>query len=68
MNNIILVPIDISEPELTQRVIKSVETEAKNNKSHVHFLAVLPSLPYYASLGLTYSAELPSIDELNSRS
>ncbi|ESH30530.1 universal stress protein F [Salmonella enterica subsp. enterica serovar Gaminara str. ATCC BAA-711] len=30
----------------------------------VHFLTVIPSLPYYASLGLAYSAELPAMDDL----
>ncbi|EKR8117051.1 universal stress protein UspF, partial [Salmonella enterica] len=28
------------------------------------FLTVIPSLPYYASLGLAYSAELPAMDDL----
>ncbi|EPD7717309.1 universal stress protein UspF, partial [Escherichia coli] len=32
--------------------------------AEVHFLTVIPSLPYYASLGLAYSAELPAMDDL----
>ena len=59
MNRTILVPIDISDSELTQRVISHVEAEAKIDDAEVHFLTVIPSLPYYASLGLAYSAELP---------
>ncbi|HGE2459253.1 TPA: universal stress protein, partial [Salmonella enterica subsp. enterica serovar Dublin] len=57
MNRTILVPIDISDSELTQRVISHVEAEAKIDDAKVHFLTVIPSLPYYASLGLAYSAE-----------
>ncbi|EHC92247.1 Universal stress protein F [Salmonella enterica subsp. enterica serovar Uganda str. R8-3404] len=77
MNRTILVPIDISDSELTQRVISHVEAEAKiddakvhfalfdcNPVFEVHFLTVIPSLPYYASLGLAYSAELPAMDDL----
>ena len=55
MNRTILVPIDISDSELTQRVISHVEEEAKIDDAEVHFLTVIPSLPYYASLGLAYS-------------
>lgn len=51
MNRTILVPIDISDSELTQRVISHVEAEAKIDDAEVHFLTVIPSLPYYASLG-----------------
>ena len=58
MNRTILVPIDISDSELTQRVISHVEAEAKIDDAEVHFLTVIPSLPYYASLGLAYSADL----------
>ncbi len=64
MNRTILVPIDISQSELTQRVISHVEAEAKIDDAEVHFLTVIPSLPYYASLGLAYSAELPAMDDL----
>ena len=64
MNRTILVPIDISDSELTQRVISHVEAEAKIDDAEVHFLTVIPSLPYYASLGLAYSAELQAMDDL----
>ena len=47
MNRTILVPIDISDSELTQRVISHVEEEAKIDDAEVHFLTVIPSLPYY---------------------
>lgn len=51
MNRTILVPIDISDSELTQRVINHVEAEAKIDDAQVHFLTVIPSLPYYSALG-----------------
>ena len=44
MNRTILVPIDISDSELTQRVISHVEAEAKIDDAEVHFLTVIPSL------------------------
>lgn len=37
MNRTILVPIDISDSELTQRVISHVEAEAKIDDAEVHF-------------------------------
>ena len=46
----ILVPIDISEADLTRHVIPQVKAHAKTAK--VHFLAVIPTVPFYASLGL----------------
>lgn len=64
MSRTILVPIDISDSELTQRVISHVEAEAKIDDAQVHFMTVIPSLPYYASLGLAYAAELPTMDDL----
>lgn len=59
MNRTILVPIDISDSELTQRVISHVEAEAKIDDAKVHFLTVIPSLPYYASLGLLIQQSFP---------
>ena len=53
----ILVPIDISETDVTRQVIPQVEAHAKTAK--VHFLAVIPTVPFYASLGLAYSNEFP---------
>lgn len=61
----ILVPIDISEPALTQQVVSYVETQASiDNTSIVHFLTVVPTFPYYVSLGLAYSAEIPDQKKL----
>ncbi|ADO48901.1 universal stress protein UspF [[Enterobacter] lignolyticus] len=63
MYNSILVPIDISEGDLTQQVISHVQTHAVMNTTKVHFLTVIPSLPYYSSLGLAYSVEMPKMQE-----
>ncbi|WP_238731098.1 universal stress protein UspF [Klebsiella pneumoniae] len=64
MSRMILVPIDISDKEFTERIISHVESEARIDYAEVHFLTVIPSLPYYASLGMAYTAELPGMDEL----
>ncbi|TMR08116.1 hypothetical protein FGG77_25450, partial [Escherichia coli] len=61
MNRPLLVPIDISDSELTQRVIGHVDAESKIDDCEVLFLSVIPSLPYYVSLGLPSSAELPAL-------
>lgn len=45
MNRTILVPIDISDSELTQRVISHVEAEAKIDDAKVHFLTVIRLCP-----------------------
>lgn len=59
MYNSILVPIDISEDSLTHMVIPFVQAHTALNTAKVHFLTVIPSLPYYSSLGLPYSVEMP---------
>lgn len=64
MYKTILVPIDISENELTQRVIPHVEELAKLTDSYIHFLTVIPSFPYYTTLGVTYPAEMPDPEEM----
>lgn len=64
MNRTILVPIDVSDSDLTQRVVSHVESQARIDDAQVHFLTVVPSFPYYASLGLAQSGQLPSMDDL----
>jgi universal stress protein F len=64
MYNSILVPIDISEEDLTNMVIPYVQTHAVLNTTKVHFLAVVPFQTFYSSLGLAYSAEMPNIHEM----
>jgi len=63
MYNSILVPLDISEDDLTNMVIPYVQEHTALNTAKVHFLTVIPSLPYYSSLGLAYSAEMPKMEE-----
>src|SRR5690606_20179171 len=62
--NSVLVPIDISESDLTHRVVPYVQAHSAMDTAHVHFLTVIPSLPYYSSFGIAYSSEMPRIDEL----
>lgn len=64
MYNSILVPIDISETDLTHQVIPFVQAHAVMNTARVHFLTVIPSLPYYSTLGLAYSVEMPKMKEI----
>lgn len=65
MYSSILVPIDISESDLTHQVIPYVQAHAVINIAKVHFLTVIPSHPYYSSLGLAYAAALPKMKELH---
>ena len=62
MSRMILVPIDISDKEFTERIISHVESEARIDDAEVHFLSVIPSLPYYASLGMAYTCLLYTSD------
>jgi universal stress protein F len=57
----ILVPLDISESRLTEQVVPYVQVNAAINNAKVHFLTVIPSFPYYSSLGLAYSVEMPKL-------
>ncbi|MCT4715657.1 universal stress protein UspF [Enterobacteriaceae bacterium H18W14] len=63
MSKKILVPIDISEMELTQQVIPHVEAYAKQDDATIHFLAVIPDYTYFASYGLGYSSIAPDVKE-----
>lgn len=42
MSRMILVPIDISDKEFTERIISHVESEARIDDAEVHFLTVIP--------------------------
>ncbi|HGJ5875657.1 MAG TPA: universal stress protein [Arsenophonus sp.] len=53
MYNKILVPIDIVENELNQKVINHVETFAscnQSNQTEIHFLSVLPNLEIFLGI------------------
>lgn len=43
MSRMILVPIDISDKEFTERIISHVESEARIDDAEVHFLVMLPT-------------------------
>ncbi|WP_165460604.1 universal stress protein UspF [Atlantibacter sp.] len=59
MSRTILVPIDISEMDLTTRVIPYVQEYAGRDIAMVHFLAVIPDHTYFAAYGLEYAAIAP---------
>lgn len=54
MYSSILVPIDISENDLTYRVIPHVQSHAVMNNARVNFLTIAPSLNFFSSLGMSY--------------
>ncbi|WP_431222255.1 universal stress protein [Serratia sp. L9] len=64
MYKTILVPIDLAEIELTQKVVPHINSLSKMDDPHIHFLAVLyPMLAYY-EFGLSQPDRLlPSDDE-----
>jgi universal stress protein F len=63
MSKKILVPIDISEMELTQQVIPHVENYAMIDDATIHFLAVIPDYTYFAAYGLGYASIAPDVKE-----
>ncbi|UNK61598.1 universal stress protein UspF [Buttiauxella ferragutiae] len=63
MSKKILVPIDISEMELTRQVIPHVEAYARQDDATIHFLAVIPDYTYFASYGLGYTSIAPDARE-----
>lgn len=63
MYHTILVPIDISDADLTLQVIPHVAAQVKINDAMVYFMTVIPSVPYYTALGLAYSGEVPDKDQ-----
>lgn len=63
MYNSILVPIDVSEADLTRQIIPYVQVHSVLNTARVHLLTVVPTLPYYSSFGVAYTAEMPKIKE-----
>lgn len=66
MYHTILVPIDISDTDLTLQVIPHVEAQAKVNDAMVYFMTVIPTVPYYTTLGLAYSGEIPDKEQFRS--
>lgn len=65
MYNTILVPVDISSPELTHLVIPHVKSQAKlNSTARIHFVHVVPIFPYYSSFRLAHSEEMLDNDEI----
>lgn len=64
MRGKILIPVDIAETELTNRLIQTVERECRNNDDEIHFLTVIPAWPYIPALGGRYSLDVPLMEHL----
>ncbi|MEM5023171.1 universal stress protein UspF [Enterobacter roggenkampii] len=54
---------EVSRLSVAIQVIPFVQAHTALNTAKVHFLTVIPSLPYYSSLGLAYSVEMPKMKE-----
>ncbi|AOV97101.1 universal stress protein F [Edwardsiella hoshinae] len=60
MYKTILVPIDLSEDNMSRLVIPHVEHFAKQEDAHIHFLAVLPPLSSFYGMGSLPVGHYPS--------
>ncbi|MCD2530023.1 universal stress protein [Providencia huaxiensis] len=63
MYNNILVPIDITEKSLAQLVMAHIQYFAKYEKAHIHFLAVIPTVPFYTTMGFGFAEKADSEHE-----
>lgn len=61
MYKTILIPIDISEQDLTNLVIPHTERMAKLGDPMFHFVAVIPS---YTTYSIAYATRLPDPEEM----
>lgn len=53
----ILVPIDITEKSLAHLVLSHIQYFAEYEDSHIHFLAVIPTVPFYTSMGFGFAEQ-----------
>ncbi|MBP6121876.1 MULTISPECIES: universal stress protein [Providencia] len=59
----ILVPIDITEKSLANLVLSHIQYLAEYEKSHIHFLAVIPTVPFYTTMGFGFAEKADSEQE-----
>ncbi|AIJ10015.1 MULTISPECIES: universal stress protein [Edwardsiella] len=60
MYKTILVPIDLTEDNMSRLVIPHVENFARQEDAHIHFLAVLPPLSSFYGMGSLPVGHYPS--------
>lgn len=56
----ILVPIDITEKNLANLVLPHIQYLSEEENAHVHFLAVIPTIPFYTSMGFGFAEKADS--------
>lgn len=56
----ILVPIDITEKNLAHLVLSHIQYLAGSENAHIHFLAVIPTVPFYTSMGFGFAEKVDS--------
>lgn len=59
----ILVPIDITEKSLAHLVMPHIQHLSEYEKSQVHFLAVIPTIPFYTTMGFGFAEKADSEQE-----
>lgn len=60
MHTKILVPIDITEKSLAHLVMPHIQHLSEYEKSQVHFLAVIPTVPFYTTMGFGFAEKADS--------
>ncbi|ENU1226531.1 universal stress protein [Providencia rettgeri] len=60
MYNKILVPIDITEKSLSHLVMTHIQYLAEYEKAHIHFLAIIPTIPFYTTMGFGFAEKADS--------
>ncbi|WP_369311558.1 universal stress protein [Providencia rettgeri] len=63
MYNKILVPIDITEKSLAQLVMSHIQYLAEYENAHIHFLAIIPTVPFYTTMGFGFAEKADSEQE-----
>ncbi|EKT57323.1 universal stress protein [Providencia sneebia] len=53
----ILVPIDITEKSLSDLVLPHIQYLAEPEDTRIHFLAVIPTVPFYTSMGFGFAEQ-----------
>lgn len=56
----ILVPIDVTEKSLAKLVLSHIQYLSESEETHIHFLAVIPTVPFYTSMGFGFAEQANS--------
>lgn len=59
----ILVPIDITEKSLAHLVMSHIQYLAEYENAHIHFLAIIPTVPFYTTMGFGFAEKADSEQE-----